>query len=153
MRRMHMSNLRWQSRCMCFLFGSVLTSIGLFACSWPWPSVTENTTGLGNSEIATILKRSCCVADEMVVKNIKAALENAKHGQSLCSAAESIGFTCEALPSKTCRYAGTMRYQVHGAPKENRDAQKVHIVSYSILLPSYDNTNDVRADQETTIVP
>lgn len=136
-----------------FIGVALLGVLELIGCIGLWPSATEDTTGLGNSEIATILKRSCCVADQMVVKNIKAALEKAKDGQSLRSAAESVGFTCEASPSKTCRYAGTMTYQIHGAPKENIDSQKVHIVSYSILLPSYDNTNDVRADQKTTILP
>jgi hypothetical protein len=138
---------------MCFLFGVVLTSMGLFACSWPWPSVTEDTTGLGNSEIAGILKRSCCVVNEMVVQNIRTVLEKAKVGRSLRSAAESVGFTCEESPSKTCRYVGMMTYQVHGAPKENVDAQKVHIISYSIVLPTYDNTNDIQVDQKTTIAP
>lgn len=150
---MQISNLRWQSRCMCFLFGVVLTSMGLFACSWPWPSVTEDTAGLGNSEIARILKQSCCVVNLMHVHKIKAALEKAREGRSYRSAAEAVGFMCEAPPSKICQYAGKMTYQVHGAPKENVDAQKVHILSYSILLPDYENTDGVRIEQDTTILP
>ena len=132
----------------------LLCSLGLVGCSWPWPSVTEDNAGLGRSEIARILKLYCCAPTERVIaREIQIALTKASKGQSPRVAAESIGFTCDDPPSQTCRYAGEMKYQVHGAPKENKDAQKVHIVSYSILLASYDKLDNIGCETKTTVVP
>jgi len=137
-----------------FVFFILFCNLGLFACSWPWPSATEDNTGLGKSEIARILKLYCCAPSErVIVREIQIALGKANKDHSPRVAAESIGFTCEEPPSQTCRYAGEMKYQVHGAPKENKDAQKVHIVSYSILLASYDKLDNIRFETKTTVVP
>ncbi|ULA60366.1 MAG: hypothetical protein LZF60_230102 [Nitrospira sp.] len=124
------------------------------ACVGPWPSATEDTTGLGNSEIARTLKDMCCAPSEHLMnEQIQLALKkaNATHGPR--EAAESIGFACEQPPSLTCRYVGEMACQVHGAPKENTDAQKVHIVSYSIVLADYTDRNSIHAERKTSIVP
>lgn len=44
-----------------------------------------------------------------------------------------------------------MNYRVYGAPKENVDAQKLHIVSYSLLLPDHDNPKNIDFNTETTV--
>lgn len=133
---------------------ALICSLGLSACSWPWPSATEDTTGLGRSEIARILKNICCAPPGWLIREkIQISLGEASKDHSARAAAESIGFACDASPSKICRYAGEMKYQVHGVPKENIDAEKIHIVSYSIVLPNYDDVNDIRAERKTTVVP
>lgn len=86
-------------------------------------------------------------------ERIQLALKKASANHGPREAAESIGFTCEQPPSLTCRYVGEMTYQVHGAPKENTDAQKVHVVSYSIVLDNYMDRNSVHAERKTSIVP
>lgn len=137
-----------------------LTSIALFcgfallACAWPWPRATEDTTGLGKSEIARILSNICCALDEsLIAEKIHIALDNAnkKHGPRL--AAESIGFTCDSPPGQTCQYAGERKYQLHGVPESNSEAAKVHIISYSIMLPDYADTKNIVVEQTTTTFP
>src|SRR5215467_8009114 len=133
---------------------ALFSSLVMFGCAWPWPSATEDTAGLGKSEIARILRTKCCAGfEELIARDIQVALDRAGKNGSSREAAESVGFTCDNPPSKTCRYRGEMTYQVHGAPKENQDAQKVHIVSYSILLSSHDHTDDVRVQQQTMVAP
>ena len=104
------------------LFSSLglLCSLGLFACTWPWPSATEDTTGLGKSELARMVRNHCCSngAERVLARNITMALGKTTRGQSYRAVAESFGFTCEDPPSKTCRYAGEMTYQVHGVPEK-----------------------------------
>src|SRR5215467_13420168 len=132
---------------------ALLSSLGLFACSWPWPSATEDTTGLGDSEIARILKNICCAPpDWLITEKIQIAIKVSKE-HSPRAAAESIGFTCDDPPSKTCGYTGEMKYQLHRVPNNNTDAQKIHIVSYSIVLPNYNDPNDLRVERTTTLVP
>lgn len=114
--------------------------------------MTEDNTKLGNSEIAKILKLYCCAPTARVIsREIRFALAKASEKQSGRAAAESIGFTCEEPPSKICRYSGEMNYRVYGAPKENVDAQKLHIVSYSLLLPDHDNPKNIDFNTETTV--
>lgn len=145
-----MTNVRLQGQPRWFLTAMVLLcSIGLFACSWPWPSMTEDTTGLGKSEIAKVLADSCCShPDWRIAQKIRIALEKAGKGRPSRAATESVGFTCEDLPSRTCRYAGEMTYQIYGAPRENKDfLQRGYMVSYSIVLPNYDEPLVMRIHQ------
>ncbi len=139
-----------------FLTSIVLfCSLALFACEWTWwPSISEDTTGLGKSEIARIVKSACCSDAEVVIaRNITGVLNNAMVGRLPRAAAESVGFTCENPPGQSCRYTGESKYQIHPMPKNNPDAGKVHIVSYTVVLPNYDDPNDVRVEQKTTVVP
>lgn len=124
------------------------------ACAWPWPRSTEDTTGLGKSEIAKILSNICCAPTEwLIAEKIQIALGKADKGLGPRAGAESIGFTCDSPPSQTCRYAGERKYQLYGVPKGNPEAEKIHILSYSIVLLDYADTKNIWVEQTTTIVP
>ncbi len=132
-----------------------LCSVGLFACVGPWLSKTEDTRGLGQSKIARVLASYCCIVPEgMIAREIRIVLEKAGRERSSRAVAESVGFTCEAPPSMTCRYAGEMTYQVHDAPRENKDVpQRAYIVSYSIVLLNHDEPLAIRIQQNIAPVP
>ena len=133
---------------------ALFCSLGLFACSWPWPSATVDTQGLGESDIAKLLKDRCCTNEEdQIVREITTVLKKAMVSRSVRAAAESIGFTCEDPPSQMCRYAGEKTYRFYNLPEGHRESGKTHIVTYLIVLPNYDNQDDVRVQQKDTVVP
>lgn len=131
---------------------TLLVFLGLPACSWPWPSVEVDSQGLGPSDIARLLKDRCCTNDEdQIARDITLALVKAKAGRSLRASAESIGFICEDLPSRACKYAGENKYRFYNLPKGHEGNGKIHIAKYFIVLPDYDDPKNVRVQQINTI--
>ena len=132
---------------------ALLCGLGLFACSWPWPSAEVDSRGLGQSDIAKLLENQCCTnAEDRIARDIVLALEKARVGRSPRASAESIGFTCEDLPSRACKYAGEKRYRFYNLPKGHEESDKIHIVKYVIFLPDYDDHKNVRVMQTDTVV-
>jgi hypothetical protein len=133
---------------------AMLCTVGQIGCSWPWPSLSVDNSGLGKSEIDNIVRSECCGgAEERIAKKSVDSLKKAKGSHSPRQAAESIGFTCDPPPSQTCRYTGEQKYRYHNFPKGHVLTGKVQVVTYSLVLANYDEPDTIDVQKEEKIVP
>jgi len=137
-----------------FISVAMLCAVGQIGCSWPWPSVSVDNSGLGNSEIDEIVKSECCVgAEQRIARKSADSLKKAKNSHSARQAAESIGFTCDPPPSHSCRYSAEQKYRYHNFPKGHVLTGKVQVVTYSLVLLNYDEPDTIDVQKEEKIVP
>lgn len=132
---------------------ALLCGLGLFACSWPWPSIDIDNSELGKSAIDQIIRSECCVgAEERIARKTVEALAKARNAHSQRAAAESIGFICDEPPSRICRYTGSQKYRVANFQKDHPLVGKVKIVTYFVVLPDYEQPNTIDVQQNETVV-
>ncbi len=128
----------------------IFCGLGVLACSWPWPTIHIDNSLLGKSVIDEIIRGEAGVgAEELIARKTTAALIKLRGDHSPRSAAESIGFICEQLPSRTCRYMGQQRYSFSYLPKGHPMIGKAKIVTYSIVLFDNEVPNNVDVQKQT----
>jgi hypothetical protein len=136
-------------------FGSYLLSVFcilfLVGCSG-WPGISENTQGLGQGQIATLFRYDWGFPEDFFSEKIKELLITANKSNQPRSAAESVGMTCEAPPSRSCKYFGVVRYFFINGPSGNPDADKPHYVRINVTLPDFNNPNIVIVKQDQMVI-
>lgn len=108
--------------------------------SWPWPAMTVNEEGLGDSVIGNYMRNAWHVFLEDNVTRDVIKLMKLTAGKAFTRQdAESLGAHCAPAPSTECKYAGELWYRSHGVPSYSPYYGKKAIVnievSFSYLKP------------------
>ena len=115
------------------LFAAIILASVISACGWP--SVSENTDGLGDGAIGNYLREAGHRNhSEVELRREIAELIFRQFSTKSVSRlqAESLGARCEKPPSTECNYLGEMSYRLSGLPRGSHHEGKRTVVSFKV---------------------
>jgi hypothetical protein len=121
--------------------------------SWPWPAMTLNEEGLGESVIGNYMRTAWHGSlnnhvQEDVIKLMKLTPGKAFTRQD----AESLGAHCSPAPSTECKYVGELWYVSHGLPASSAHYGKRVIVNIEVSF-SYLKPQELVVREQERLIP